>query len=185
MAFPFIWEYQEKHQPTHHWWQPCPSIYSPFTPVWPLHFNDPFPLSQSFPVCITGTHCTAPLKPNPQNGSGKENKVLGVLGGKVSQVYRGPWPTWNSGPNTDQTDWDLLWSLSLEGCFSAPWSPADCGALKVFNTMVLPLIVTPVSPQSCDWKARGWLRAFEPWLEGDSWCQCWISTSTYTVRSSG
>lgn len=105
------------------------SIYSPFTPVWPLHFNNSFPLSQSFPVYITGTHCMAPLKPNPQNGSGKENKVLGVLGGKVSQVYGGPCPTWNSGPNTDQTDGDVLWSLSLEVFFPAPWSPADCGAL--------------------------------------------------------
>lgn len=53
-------------------------------------------------------------------------------------------------------------------CFDlCPWRFIflSCGLqqfLEFCDTMALPLIVTPVSPQSCDWKARGRWWAFEP-----------------------
>lgn len=40
-------------------------------------------------------------------------------------------------------------------------------------------------PRSCDSEARGRWRAFKPCLEGDSWCQCWVSEQTYKVRRQG
>lgn len=52
--------------------------------------------------------------------------------------------------------------ICFDLCFPALWSPAASGLLVVFSTMALPLMVTPVSPQSCDWKARGRRRALEP-----------------------
>lgn len=64
-----------------------PSIYS-FLPLIDLFISTiPFlclTSPQICPVCITGTHCMASLKPNPQNGSGKASKVLGVRGGLPS-----------------------------------------------------------------------------------------------------
>lgn len=71
----------------HHYWQPIP-LFIPFYPCLTSSFQQFLFLCltspQICPVCITGTHCMASLKPNPQNGSGKASKVLGVRGGLPS-----------------------------------------------------------------------------------------------------
>lgn len=86
-----------------------PSIYS-FPPVWPLYFNNFFSLSHfslDLTMCITGTHCMALLKLNPQNRSGKASKGLGVRGG-LSSLWKALahlkfWPL----------HWSNIWGCAL------------------------------------------------------------------------
>lgn len=96
-----------------------PSIYS-FLPLFDL-FNNSFCLSHfssDLTVCITGTHCMASLKLNPQNESGKPSKVLGVRGGLPSLwkalAHLKFWPQhWSN-------RWGCAFIFVPEGFFSCP-----------------------------------------------------------------
>lgn len=70
----------------------------------------------------------------------------------------------------------FLWCIGITGGGSTSWPGATAPPSSSWP---------PVPPQSCDYRTRGLWWAFEPCMEGDSWCQCWVSNSTYKVRSRG
>lgn len=161
-------------------------------------FTSAYRLTDSFIATIPFLSLTAslicpcvynrnPLKLDPQNGSkgsaqGRSSRFMEGHGGAHLTVRPQPWSNkWECAlimclelmltPVSGNTLWSYV-SITRGG--STSW-PGEAAMFQVWP---------PVQPRSCDCRAKSWLWAFEPCLEGDSWCQCWVSNS-YRVRIRG
>lgn len=133
------------------------SMFSPL-PLSDLFISTvPFHSPASPQICsegATGTRCRAALKPNPQNGSGKA---------RVGAWTRSPRFMEGLGPpETLAPALIKQMGICFGLCLPVLGSPAASGVLLAFSPMAPPLMVTPVSPRSCDRTTRGHWGASEP-----------------------
>lgn len=125
----------------------------------------PFPSLASPQICCERLTGGLP-KPDPHNGSGgwkRSPRVLEHLG--PPEILT---PALNKGM-------ELCFSLSSSVVSSSSW------LLFVSVRTAQPLAGLLSHLSLVTGRLRDGWRTFETCLEGDSWCQCWISNSTYNV----